>query len=71
MCGAGNGMATEAVAHGLTFDVILMFVKNNRYGGVMVNFISSGEGGREAVGSDEEGYVSNMEGGGAGVGAAP
>ena len=29
----------------------------------MVNFISSGEGGREAVGSDEEGYVSKMEGG--------
>ena len=37
----------------------------------MVDFISSGGGGREAVGSDEEGYVSKMGGGGAGVGAAP
>ena len=37
----------------------------------MVDFISSGGGGREAVGSDEEGDVRNIEGGGADVGTTP
>ena len=48
---AGDGMDTEAVAHGIPFDVILLFIKHNKDKGGMVKLISGGRGGKEAVGS--------------------
>ena len=43
---AGDGMATESVAHGLPFDVIILFVKHKKDKGVMLKLISGGGGDR-------------------------
>ena len=66
-----DDMVTASMSHGPPFDVILLFVKYNRYKVGTVKLISGGGDGGEAVGSDEEGDVRNIEGGGADVGTTP
>ena len=56
------------MGHGLLFDTILLSVKHKRDKGGTLKLMSGGGGGGEAVGSNEEGDVSKMEGGGAGFG---
>ena len=68
---ADDGIVTEALANGLPFDVIFLFVKNSRYKCGAVKLIIVGGGGGESAGSYEEGDFRKTEGGGAGAGASP